>query len=306
MTKHYLIFIHGMGERKPEDNPFDSYDDLWKRVIKKSGMSEEEFEEKFARIYTEWHIDPLQTAANTIFDAAFPNLIGQTLNPMRGIRGFMTFFLGDVIAYVSEDVNFIRRTVWKQIWEDPTQPSKLLLKQLLKQDLDATYSIIAHSLGSIIAFDYLFHLFNPENKNDFSFIPKPDPSVRPEDKKLEPITVTPEELNLLKERFRYFFTMGSPIGLFMMRKGSLWMEGEPFANLTNPVRGEDRSWHNFWDSEDAIAYPLAELFRRNPENANQNLVDIPVETGFLIFDSHTRYWSNKDVAQTIASTITSS
>jgi hypothetical protein len=293
MVKHYLIFIHGIGERKPSDNPFDSYDDLWERVIKKSGISEQEFEEKFGRIYTEWHIDPLQKAANTIYDAAFPNLNSQTLNPMRGIRGFMTFFLGDVIAYVSEDVNFIRRTVWKQIWAE--------LKQPLEQG--ATYSFIAHSLGAVIAFDYLFHLFNPENPADFSFIPKPDPTERPEDENLEPITITPSELNLLREQFRHFFTMGAPIGLFMMRKGSLWMEGEPFMKLFNPVRGEGRSWYNFWDSEDAIAYPLAELFKRNPENANQKLVDIPVETGFLIFDSHTRYWSNKDVAQKIASVI---
>lgn len=295
MTKHYLIFIHGIGERKPEDNPFSSYDDLWERVIKKSAISEEEFEQKFGRIYTEWHIDPLQKAANTIFDVAFPNLIKQTINPMRGIRGFMTFFLGDVIAYVSEDVNFIRRTVWQQIWKDLEQP--------LKQG--ATYSIIAHSLGAAIAFDYLFHLFNPENKDEFSFIPKPDTSLRPEDEKLEPITVAPSELKLLREQFRHFFTMGAPIGLFMMRKGALWMTGEPFVKLINPVRGEGRSWYNFWDSEDAIAYPLAELFKRNPENAGLELVDIPVETGFLIFDSHTRYWSNKDVAQKIASTITS-
>jgi hypothetical protein len=97
--------------------------------------------------------------------------------------------------------------------------------------------------------------------------------------------------------------MGSPIGLFMMRKGSLWMEGEPFVKLYNPVRGKERFWCNFWDSEDPVAYPLARLFQRNPENAGLNLTDVPVETGFLIFDSHTRYWNNNDVTQTIASTI---
>ncbi|URD53540.1 lipase family protein [Chroococcidiopsis sp. CCNUC1] len=293
MAKHYLIFIHGMGERKPDENPFSSYDDLWERIVKKSGIGTEEFERRFGRIYTDWHVDPLQKAANTLFDAAFPNLQRQPINPMRGIRGFINFFLGDVVAYVSEDVNFIRRTVWKQIWKD--------LKQPLEQD--ATYSIIAHSLGSAIAFDYLFHLFHPEKPDDFSFIPKPDPVARPEDRNLEEITLSPEEIKRLREQFCHFFTMGSPIGLFMMRKGSLWMEGEPFAKLYNPVRGEGRFWYNFWDSEDAIAYPLAELFKRNPENDNQILEDVPVETGFLIFDSHTRYWDNRDVAQKIASVI---
>jgi len=293
MAKHYLIFIHGMGERKPDENSYSSYGDLWERIIKKSGIGREEFESRFGRIYTDWHVDPLQKAANTLFNAAFPKLQYQLINPMRGIRGFINFFLGDVIAYVSEDVNFIRRTVWKQIWQD--------LKRPLEQG--ATYSIIAHSLGAAIAFDYLFHLFHPEKPDDFSFIPKPDPAARPEDKNLEEITLSPEEIKRLREQFRHFFTMGSPIGLFMMRKGSLWMEGEPFAKLYNPVRGEGRSWHNFWDSEDAIAYPLAELFKRNPENDNQILEDIPVETGFLIFDSHTRYWDNRDVAQKIANVI---
>ncbi len=170
MKKHYLIFIHGIGEPQPDENPNSSYDDLWERLIQKSGISKEEFEGLFGRIYTNWHIDPLQKAGHTIFDAAFSQLEKQLFNPMRGIRGFISFFLGDVIAYVSEDVNFIRQTVWTQIWKD--------LKQPLEQG--ATYSIIAHSLGSVIAFDYLFHLFRSENEDDFSFIPKPDPVARPE------------------------------------------------------------------------------------------------------------------------------
>ncbi|WP_066379311.1 hypothetical protein [Anabaena sp. CA = ATCC 33047] len=292
MVKHYLIFIHGIGERQRDENPNSSYDTLWEQLIKKSGISQEKFESKFDKVFTDWHIDLLDNAARTIFDAAFPNLEKQSFNPMRGIRGFMTFFLGDVIAYVSEDVNFIRRTVWTQLWEE--------LKEPLQQG--ATYSIVAHSLGSVIAFDYLFHLFYPKNPNDFSFIPQLDPDARPEDTNLQPITVKPEEIQLLRNQFRHLFTMGSPIGLFMMRKGSLWMQGEPFDKLYNPVQGEGRSWYNFWDSEDAIAYPLAELFKRNPQNQNQVLVDIPVETGFLV-SAHTGYWRNSDVAQKIVNTI---
>ncbi|HEY9881373.1 MAG TPA: hypothetical protein V6D29_23150, partial [Leptolyngbyaceae cyanobacterium] len=91
-----------------------------------------------------------------------------------------------------------------------------------------------------------------------------------------------------------------PIGLFMMRKGSLWIENDPFTTLYNPVRGEGRSWYNFWDGQDAIAYPLANLFGKNAANQDCKLVDISVETGFLVFDSHTRYWSNKKMASQIA------
>lgn len=291
MKDHYLIFIHGMGERKPDENPYASYDELWDRLKAKSKLGKVQFEEKFGRIYTDWHIDPLQAAANKIFDEAFPGLRDQALNPMNGIRGFMTFFMGDVIAYVSEDVNFIRRTVWQQIWQELEQP--------LRQG--AKYSIIAHSLGTTIAFDFLFDLFYPDRQ--CLFVPKPDPQERPEDRHLQPITVQPEDIARLQTQFRHFFTFGSPIGLFMMRKGSLWMKDEAFTTLYNPVRGEGRSWYNFWDGQDAIAYPLAKLFQLNSLNQDCKLVDIPVETGFLVFDSHTRYWSNKKMADHITNVI---
>lgn len=214
MAKHYLIFIHGMGERKPDENPFASYDDLWERIIKKSGIGREEFESRFGQIYTDWHVDPLQKAANTLFDAAFPQLQKQPINPMRGIRGFITFFLGDVVAYVSEDVNFIRRTVWKQIFQE--------LKQPLEQG--ATYSIIAHSLGSAIAFDYLFHLFYPKDPDDFSFIPKPDPTARPEDKNLEEITLSPEEIKRLRKQFRHFWHHCAKTGKSYAKAESLFLQ----------------------------------------------------------------------------------
>jgi hypothetical protein len=285
VAKHYLIFIHGMGEKKPDENPKNSYDRLWNLI--RSQRKETDFEERFARINIDWHTDQLQTASNTLFDSAFPGLREEKLNPMNGIRGFMTFLMGDIIAYVSEDVNLIRRSVWQQIWTELEKP--------LKEE-GATYSIIAHSLGTVIAFDYLFDLF----KNNKLFVPELDSQARPEDQGLLPLTATPEEVVLLQKGFRHFFTFGSPIGLFMLRKGSLWLEGMPFETLYNPVRGEDRSWYNFWDGQDAIAYPLKDFFNRNPGNKACKLVDIPVETGFLVFDSHTRYWANRSLASYIA------
>lgn len=284
MSKHYIIFIHGMGEGRVKEN----YEQLWRRLGQAAKISPEEFAAQFQPIFTEWHVGQLSQAANIIYDDAFPGLKNQPFNPMRGIRYFVTFFLGDVAAYVSEDVNFIRRLVWQQIWDQLEQP--------LKQE-EAIYSIVAYSLGTAIAFDYLYSLF----KKDELFVPLPDPQERPEDLGLTPVAgASSEECQLLQERFRHFFTLGSPIGLFTLRKGSLWMRTQPFNQLYNPVRGQNRVWLNFWDSEDPIAYPLAQLFSRNPENQGANLVDVPVETGFLLLDSHTRYWENRQVAAEIA------
>lgn len=306
MPKHYLIFIHGIGEL--EENDFVSKDQeshsprgyamLWNLLIKQSGRTPEDFNQKFGRIDVVWHGGKLHSAEEALSKTAFPNLKPRLWRPMDRLRNFMNFFIGDVIAYVSEDVNFIRRTAWEQIWSycDAGKPFKQLLEE------GATYSIVAHSLGTVIAFDYLFELFFDPQKPKL-FVPIPDAQKRPEDDHLtdkdrELAVAKDEDLQVLKNQFRHFFSMGSPIGLFLMRKGSLWAEGEPFEKVYNPVRGDGRAWCNFWDSDDPIAYPVKQLFGKNPENDPCKLLDIPVETGW-IFSAHVDYWKNRTVANEI-------
>jgi len=185
------------------------------------------------------------------------------------MRTFMTFFLGDVVAYVSDNDNNIRRTVWSQM-------QSLLAK-------NAPYSIVAHSLGSVIAFDYIFNLF--------------DRGIL-----FRPLTASPEEVETLKNGFASLFTMGSPGALFMLRQGKLWdpqVGGDHFAKIKNPLPASSR-WLNFWDKEDIIAYPAERLFRRNPENQQKPLEDVEVQTGNLVVNSHLGYWSNAEVARRIA------
>lgn len=295
MPKHYLIFIHGIGELK-DDNPAGlGYDRLWNLLIKQFKGTPAEFNQKFGRIDVVWHGGKLHAAEETLSKTAFPSLKPKLWRPMDRLRNFMNFFIGDVTAYVSEDVNFIRRTAWEQIWSycDAGKPFKQLLEE------GATYSIIAHSLGTVIAFDYLFELF----KESKLFVPTPDAHKRPEDDHLtdkdrELAAAKDDDLQVLKNQFRHFFSMGSPIGLFLMRKGSLWAESDPFTTVYNPVRGKGRVWCNFWDSDDPIAYPVERLFGKNPENAECKLRDIPVETGW-IFSAHVDYWKNRTVAEEI-------
>jgi hypothetical protein len=297
MPKHYFIFIHGIGEAKENDSPSLSYGKLWKLLIKQSGLTPDVFNQQFGHIDVVWHVGQLHRAEEALFSAAFPGLKPGGLGLMPQLRDFMTFFIGDVAAYVSEDVNFIRRTVWQQIWS--YQESGKPFKQLL--DEGATYSIVSHSLGTVIAFDYLFHLFDP--KEPQLFVPCPDIEKRPEDaalikKNQQPSAVTKEELQVLQNSFRHFFSMGSPVALFLIRKGSLWVEGEPFKTVYNPVREKGRVWCNFWDSDDPIAYPVAELFKKNAANNECKLLDIPVETGWIL-KAHVDYWENQTVAKEI-------
>jgi hypothetical protein len=305
MSKHYLIFIHGIGELEGNDASPSGYKTLWNLLIKQSGLTTEAFNQQFGRIDVIWHDGTLYEAEKTISKTCFPNLKPGFLRPMDRLRSFMTFFIGDVAAYVSEDVNFIRRTVWEQIWQKYQDDGKSF-KQLLEDG--ATYSIVSHSLGTVIGFDYLFDLFNPDGSK--LFVPTPDFEKRPEDRHLNGAerslsAMAEGELDLLKNGFRHFFSMGSPIALFLMRKGCLWSDENPFTTVYNPVRMEGRVWCNFWDSEDLIAYPIADLFAKNPENSECKLLDVAVETGW-VFSAHVDYWKNSTVAKTILEWISAS
>lgn len=279
MAKHLLIFIHGMGEGRSDEQ----YKTLLKAIrtewAETKKLTEAEFDNLFDHVFVDWQTEPSQ-AEEVIFKLCFPNLplgdlsLWDLGNPVRPLRHFMTFFLGDITAYVSENDNNICNTVWKYI------------KSAL--DEDKKYSLIAHSLGSVIAFDYIFNLLERENLDAF-FSPDNEEG-----------TITPEQIGKLRKNFCNLFTFGAPIGLFMMRKGELWMQGKEFRGIINPIQGHQQKWLNFYDSEDIIAFPLERLFAQNPNNADRSLKDIKVNTGFMPPGAHTLYWQNKDVAAEIA------
>lgn len=273
MTKHLLIFIHGIGDTESTEQYktlFDAIGDAYCKI--KNISNKDEFYENFKLVGVDWQSHTSESQ-KTLFELCFPTLEPGNItpwdvfNPVRPLRYFMTYFLGDVVAYVSENDNHIRSTVWSQI-----EPE-------LKKGIP--YTIIAHSLGSIIAFDYLFDLFE-------------------RNKLFDPINQDEETIKTLQKNFRNFFTLGSPVGLFILRKGELWMENNKFKEIKNPVKDDGRIWLNFYDDQDIIAFPLERLFAQNPVNASRSLKDIPVETGNLVANSHTNYWQNSKVAEEIA------
>jgi hypothetical protein len=357
MAKHYVIFIHGMGERPPlqdsqditsnsasQVGKDDSYDQLWEATLREldryynpqikpsARLDYETLKQKLSHqvelvpIY--WHTEEIYEAEAAIFNRAFPTLQSTWvdrylpfLRPMRNLicrpaRNFMTFFIGDVAAYVSADVNVVRRTVWQQLW------ARL---QVLAMEEDATYSLVAHSLGSVIAFDFLYELFKLESLRspgrDALFVPQQTGNHQTNIN--TNIHVTREEIRILQNRFRHLITLGSPIGLFMLRKGELWDQGALFKHIYNPVRGVGRNWLNFYDPNDVFAYPLKDIFGLNrghtPEHSQDPIAamdacllrhlpacpvqDIPVRAGFTPFGAHTGYWGKQKIAEAIAQTL---
>jgi hypothetical protein len=277
--KHTLFFIHGMGDREPRKG-FEALLSAMRRAYgERQGASRAEFDARFEPVFVDWH-EVTQSAKLEVFHDAFPSLEPQELravsllHPIASARTFMTFFLGDVVAYVSENDNNIRRSIWAA------------MRPRLRAG--GPFSIVAHSLGSVIAFDFAFHLLVLGQV----FPPVTEPELDAPD---------------LQRRFYGFFTMGSPIGLFMLRNGALWRPGHParsepglFSNVVNPFARADQRWLNFWDAQDVIAYPLERLFANNPANAGRPLADREVTTGWDPVSAHVNYWRDDGVAGAIA------
>ncbi len=270
MSVHKLIFIHGMGE----GDSSDEYQQLYDLIMKFYSQNNANGSQNFDLVPVEWQTVTFE-AEKQIFKHAFPNLepSPNIFQPIKSLRYFMTFFIGDIIAYTAEpeNKNGIRKSVWQQIEAHCES---------------APYSILAHSLGSLIAFDYLYKLFE---KNTMLY---PGKKCETDEYKL----------NCFKDNFRNLFTFGSPIGLFMLRQGKLWLGDKPFTTIKNPV-SQGHKWLNFYDNQDVAAYPLETLFMSNPENASASLEDIIVQTGNMVLNSHTHYWRNKKLAQRIASVL---
>jgi len=272
MASHTLIFIHGMGEGDSSQD----YDKLKAKILKQVKDAD-----KFKTLYVEWQSVTFPPERQ-IFEKSYPeflpipaslNASQIILHPIQSVKYFMTFFVGDIIAYTSEPANSngIRETVWQQISECCES---------------GPYSILAHSLGSIIAFDYLYKLFIKKTLLYPGDIPE----------------TNTRKLNRYKKNFRHLFTFGSPIGLFMLRQGILWRTCDPFSSVTNPLP-EGHTWLNFYDREDLAAYPLAQLFGLNEKNKNKSLKDVKVNTGNLVVNSHLNYWKNNKMAAEIASVL---
>lgn len=131
-------------------------------------------------------------------------------------------------------------------------------------------TVIAHSLGSVVAFETIYeHVRNNPKWTAARFKPA----------------------NL--------FTMGSPIALLTLdmdrRMGSYNPPpGSPAIPHAEPVQDEG-VWYNFLDAQDLIAYPLEVLF-----HDRFKLQDIVVQTGTNPGKAHTGYWTNNEVLEFIA------
>ncbi|MDQ5824586.1 MAG: hypothetical protein M3441_10315 [Chloroflexota bacterium] len=150
------------------------------------------------------------------------------------------------------------------------------IQQLMAEKLDRyagtedAVTVIAHSLGSVVAFETIYD--NVRNNTKWTAA-----------------NFKPSNL----------FTMGSPLALATLdmdrRIGS---HNPPPGSQALPhaeVVLDEGVWYNFLDAQDLIAYPLEVLFQDRFK-----LQDIVVQTGANPGKAHTGYWTNNEVIEFIA------
>ncbi len=223
--RHYMVFVHGIGEQKR-----DTYRDFGERL-------RVAFEQEMGRSGASGG------GANTFEweEAYWADIVQPDEQVLKGevgagskLRYFFIGSLGDAIAYSHlphppdryEDIqkrfaDAVTRITTKARAASPADPVSI--------------TIIAHSLGSVIASDGIYDLTAKTGK-------------------LPP--------NVTIDRF---FTMGSPIALFGLRYG--------LSNFTRPVR--PKTWINFLYPQDLIAYRLKTLNKAYDEAVREEVFLTP-------------------------------
>ena len=249
-----------------------------------------------------------------------------TINPMRlalgKFRGLMMFNFADMFYYVSQDgKNALRYAMSNSIVTH--------LRELgIDLDQDAvSLTLVAHSAGSVVAFDFLFALFYTPRQIEEFIDPnnvKSGPSQKGPASTAESrpeVEATISDLKRLKGmaqsgrlRARRLFTFGSPITVLAFRADSLLnilaraddgtrnnrVDAAQYGLTVNPQVFGDAlpgpRWVNFWDKDDPIAWPVEPLVKQ----AGAEVADVYLDVSDSVTKSHEAYWEDDDFCKELA------
>ena len=165
----------------------------------------------------------------------------------------------------------------------------------LEDDGLLSMTIVGHSAGSVVGYDFLFYIFsNYRNANDFA----PNTPTSPAMTNLE------NRAKSGKLRLRRFVTFGSPIGSIACRSNSVLDilarggQSDPadYGLTVNPFGTPLRNprWINLWDKDDPIAWPVQPLMQ------GSEVLDIYTDVSDSVTAAHNAYWNHRDVHSWIA------
>ncbi|MFC5468345.1 alpha/beta fold hydrolase [Cohnella suwonensis] len=226
-------FIHGIGKQKP-----DFYEGMAAALASRMHEVCPEIELISEGIYWADITDELE---NKLIERMAP--FGLRWDRAIDARGFMISFAGDAIAYQpipKEDDPKPHEFIYVDIHE---RFAGKLRSLSARAGSDAPLCLIGHSLGTIVASNYLYDLQNGK--------------MPPRVQAIIDSGGSPLERG---ETLTHFYTMGSPIALWTMRFDGFGVPiSIPAPNLRHADVGE---WVNFYDKDDIITYPLKTLSAR--------------------------------------------
>ena len=207
-----------------------------------------------------------------------------------------TFFYGfdDLFYYVSEDgETTIRNNIFNAISREISERCL----EVRGKPRPVSLTFFAHSAGSVIAHDLLFHLFGPE-------------VTRPGEGEVHKVRTL---VNRGLVRVKKLYTMGSPITALAVRSNNVIkriLDEEkllPEEIGLTPEDGLDNPrWVNFWDKDDIFSYPVEVLYETGGPGAKAVIEDKYVDLGPFLGDlfpyCHHKYWTSRRVINYVAKT----
>ncbi|WP_066174814.1 chemotaxis protein [Bacillus marinisedimentorum] len=209
-------------------------------------------------------------------DRLYRNLVEANDLHYKDLRRFVIHFLADAIAY--QPVETIEHN-YERVHE---KVGGTLTSLAEKAGPRAPLCMISHSLGSVIAANFLYDLQYRRERCSF----------------LREDAVPIEKGDTLM----LFFTMGSPLPLWSLRYNDFARPIRiPSPVLRDFYERAEGQWLNFYDRDDILGYPLKTL---NEEFSKSVTEDFEINAGNLLRNwnpaSHYGYLKDKDVIEPIA------
>jgi len=278
-----VAIIHGIGKANPEFATKSDSENFGSGIVQKLesqvayllGEDEQNIKSKleFEAIYWAPVLQELE-------DELWKRLELRNLTNLFGLRDFVFSSLADSIGYQitssRTSPNNLRREVYDEIHKIFADTLKKLANTAGPK---APLCIIGHSLGSVIASNYIWDL-----QNGLMNIEVGD---------------TPLEKG---ETLTLYYTFGSQITLWRLRYKDFGTPIQfPAPSLSNHYPHLEGEWINFYDKDDVLGYPIKAI---NDKYQAVVKADIEVNAGNIFTNwsplSHIGYWTDDEVIKPIA------
>jgi hypothetical protein len=265
--KRIVLAVHGV--QSGTDEEINCHKDLKKLIKDRLGDGELNFDTK---IYKYENInDKALDKVKKLFSLFRGGLYAEI--PVKKMIGGVVTNLIDVIGDVL--INLEEGTTAREIRDGLI---KIILKYYKKGNM---LYLVAHSLGSIYAFDAVNEFIKKEEYFDRN------------DRKTWPVQA--------------LVTLGSPIGIELFK-------GRKIENL-----GEGREffrWRNYWARTDPVVsgnifgipikgYKIAEKFSKKSEKCGWDIQDKKIDAGKAWVQAHSAYWKHPGIGDDLISLISS-